>query len=208
MCGRYYIDDDIDDEELKVLFKAIQMKIDSMGGIYITEDKNNFDKIKLSGEIFPTNIVPIVANSKSLAPTPFLMKWGYTAPWDEKKQVINARSETASSKGMFKDGMKNRRCLIPATNYFEWQKTDAGKVKHAIKPRGSNVLYMAGLYRIEHEKPVFTILTRNPAPEISFIHDRMPVILPKVIHKDWLDINNNADEVLESALQDMEFKTA
>jgi putative SOS response-associated peptidase YedK len=197
MCGRYYIDNEIDDDELEEILQEIQRKIDSM---------DDLSKIKLSGEIYPTNVVPIVANNKNLAPTPFMMKWGFTAPWDEKKQIINARSETASQKNMFKKSLTERRCLIPATNYFEWQKTDAGKVKHAIKPRDQKMMYMAGLYRYEHDSPVFTILTREPAENISFIHNRMPLILPRELKGDWLNHDNDAEDVMRAALMDMEFK--
>ncbi len=197
MCGRYYIDNEIDDDELEEILEEIQRKIDSL---------DDLSKIKLHGEIFPTDIVPIVANNKKLAPTPFMMKWGFTAPWDDKKQVINARSETAAEKGMFKKSLKERRCLIPATNYYEWQKTDAGKIKHAIKPLGDKMMYMAGIYRLEREKPVFTILTREPVDSIAFIHNRMPVIIPKELKGDWLNINFDAQDIMKEAVIDVEYK--
>ncbi len=197
MCGRYYIDDEIDEDELQAIFDEINRKYPE-----IKDDKS----MKLSGEIYPTNIVPINANNKCLSPTPYMMKWGFTAPWDDKKQVINARSETASSKAMFKESMLKHRCLIPATNYFEWQKTSEGKIKRSIKPLGSTLMYMAGIYRLEDKKSVFTILTRSPAPMISFIHDRMPVILPKEAVGDWLNIDYIADDVIKAALLDIDYK--
>ena len=199
MCGRYYIDDDITDDDIVKLIGELKQQLAFL-------DDN--DKIRLSGEIFPTDIVPIIANNKSLAPTPFMMKWGYSVSWEKRRPIINARSETASEKTLFKEGMTKRRCLIPASNYFEWQKTKDGKVKFAIKPRGEKAMYMAGIYRFEDNKPVFTILTRSPGKNIAFIHDRMPVILPKEIHSDWLNINNEADRVIEAAMLDMEYKTA
>ena len=77
-------------------------------------------------------------------PTPFAMQWGYTML--DRKRIINARSETASEKPMFKDGMLQRRCLIPASHYFEWEKREAKKIKYAIRPEGAKLLYMAGIY--------------------------------------------------------------
>jgi len=67
---------------------------------------------------------------------------------------------------------------------------------------------MAGLYRIESEKniPVFTILTRDAAPDIRFIHNRMPVILPKGARNDWLNLGHNADEIIRTSLLDMEYR--
>ena len=52
--------------------------------------------------------------------------------------------------------------------------------------------------------PVFTILTREPAAAISFIHDRTPVILPKEAAGDWLNIRYDAGDVLAGAVQDVE----
>ena len=69
MCGRYYIDDDVTDDDIVKLIGELKQQLAFM-------DDN--DKIRLSGEIFPTDIVPIIANNKSLAPTPFMMKWGYS----------------------------------------------------------------------------------------------------------------------------------
>ena len=117
------------------------------------------------------------------------MKWGYTLP--DGKPVTNARSETAAEKPMFRDGMLNRRCLVPASNYFEWERRGRERVKYAIRPAGHPVLYMAGVYRMEGGRPVFAILTRAPAEPIAFIHDRMPVILPADAQAAWLDVRND-----------------
>lgn len=134
------------------------------------------------------------------------MKWGYSLP--DGKLIINARSETAAEKPLFRDGMFNRRCLVPATNYFEWEKRGKEKVKYAIRPSGNSMLYMAGIYRIENGRPVFSILTREPAEQIAFIHDRMPVILPDAEKDHWLDLRNPAFEVLHYASLEMDYKTA
>ena len=56
--------------------------------------------------------------------------------------------------------------------------------------------------------PVFTVLTRDSAPEIGFIHDRMPVILPQTLIRDWIDPGNKADEIISEALNDMVFEKA
>ena len=195
MCGRYYIADEDTPEELMRIIEEVNRR-----------NSGNAVAVKTSGEVFPTDTVPVVANSRSLQPAAFAMKWGYTLL--DGKPIINARSETAAQKVMFKDGMLQRRCLIPATNYFEWEKRDDRKVKYAIKPVGSKIMYMAGIYRMEQGKPVFSILTREPAPSIEFIHNRMPVILPPDIIFDWLNPEYNANEILKVALEDMTFTAA
>lgn len=134
------------------------------------------------------------------------MEWGYTLP--DGRRIINARSETAHEKAMFRDGLKNRRCLIPASNYFEWEKREKEKIKYDIRPAGNGTLYMAGLYLIEGNKAVFTILTREPAENIAFIHDWMPLLLPDEMKMDWLNLRFDALDVMKSALTDVEYRLA
>ena len=164
MCGRFYIAEEDTAEDL-------QRIIDSLNRRY-----NGNSPAKTKGEIRPTDIIPVIANSPSMAISAYAMKWGYTMP--DGKPMFNARSETAATKPMFADGMKQRRCIIPATLYFEWEKHGTQKIKHAIFPTGSDMIYMAGVYRIEDKRAACSILTRTPADCIAHIHDRMPVILP------------------------------
>lgn len=186
MCGRYQIDDGRDSIELNEIIEQVNRRV-------------SVEPIKTSGEIFPTDIVPVIANNRSMLPTAFAMQWGYSLP--DGKRIINARSETAEAKTMFKDGMLQRRCAVPATNYFEWERVPNGKkVKYAIWPTGSELFYMAGIYRIESGKPVFSILTREPAESIKFIHNRMPVILPSDMAKAWVNPKYNAKDILNHAV--------
>lgn len=190
MCGRYYIPDEDSAAELKEIIDQINRR-------------HNAGPVLKTGEIAPSDTAPVLANNRSLMVTPFAMKWGYTM--SNGKLVFNARSETASEKPLFRDGMTQRRCLVPAAHYFEWEKRGREKIKYAIKPADVSVLYMAGIYRIENGIPVFSILTREPASSISFIHDRMPVILPRELTTDWLNLRFKAEEVLRSATLDISF---
>ena len=122
------------------------------------------------------------------------------------KPMFNARSETAATKPLFSDGMKQRRCIIPATLYFEWEKRGAQKIKHAIFPTGCDMIYMAGVYRIEGDRAACSILTRTSADCIAHIHNRMPVILPKDAVSDWLNLRYDPHEVISNALGDMTFQ--
>lgn len=194
MCGRYFIADDDTAEDLRQIIEQVNRRY------------NGDAPLKASGEIFPMDTVPVIANSRSMTPTPFAMRWGYTAP--DRQPLINARSETAASKIMFKDGMAQRRCLIPASYYFEWEKRGREKIKYAIRPEASGTLYMAGIYRIMAGQPEFTILTRDPAQSIAFIHNRMPVILPIEAQADWLNIRYNGEDILRAAVTDVTYKTA
>lgn len=197
MCGRYFIDGDDLPEELECILEELNRK-------------NTPKNLKTSGEIFPSDVVPVLANSRRQDVQPFAMRWGYSFPGG--RPVINARAETAAEKPLFRDGMRQRRCLIPASSYFEWERREGQKIKYAIHPAGAEMLYLAGIYHLENHDgavvPSFAILTRSAAPEIAFIHDRMPVILPPDCARDWLKVENRADEVLRRALQEMELQKA
>lgn len=194
MCGRYYIAEDDQAEELKQIIDMINRK------------HNGASDIKTAGEIFPSETVPVIATSRTQKIQPFAMEWGYST--SDGNRLINARSETASQKPTFKDGMLQRRCIIPASWYFEWNRNERGKPKYAIGDGQRNVIYMAGIYRFEHQKPVFSILTRDPADTIQFIHNRMPVLLPREAVRDWLNTNYRAEEVLNSAILDVSYRQA
>lgn len=72
ICGRYYIDDGIDSGELQEIIDTVNRR-------------SNSDQVKTSGEIFPTDTVPVIANSRAMAPSAFAMSWGYSLP-DDKVQ--------------------------------------------------------------------------------------------------------------------------
>ncbi len=189
MCGRFYIPEDDSSEELQRIINHLNRKKPT--------------PVK-TGEVRPTDVAAVIANNKSLQPIPFAMKWGYSLA--DRQPLINARSETADSKPLFRDGMQQRRCLIPASHYFEWQRLANKKIKNAIKPVNSKEMYMAGVYRIQNGIPEFVILTREPGESIRHIHDRMPVILPRDALNDWMNIRYSATEVMRSAILNMEFE--
>ena len=177
MCGRYYIDTDGNIAEMMKILEDIGRRF---------RGTPEYQSMRL-GEIYPTYVVPVIANSKTMHTMPFLMKWGFSCP-GRKGQLINARSETVLEKPTFRSAVLEHRCLIPAIQYFEWEKHSVQHTKYAIKTAGEPMIYMAGLYRYEESSkiPVFVILTREAAAEISFIHDRMPVILPREAQREWL----------------------
>lgn len=204
MCGRYYLGGNLTEDDVKDM-KQILRDIDNM-----KLKSDNDIVIKTEGEIFPTDIVPIVSNNKQKEIKAFPMQWGYKPFQQGGRPLINARSETASEKSMFKKSMEERRCLIPASHYYEWEGQKGSKTRHFIQPIDEETFFMAGLYRYESEKniPVFTILTRDAAPDIKFIHHRMPVILPEGARTDWLNLDYNADEIIQAAMLDMKHWTA
>lgn len=156
-----------------------------------------------TGNVTPGDAAAVIANSRGLKPQPFGMLWGYRL--SNGKLVYNARSESASEKALFADGMRQRRCLIPAAHYYEWQRAKTGSQPYMLHPKGKREMLLAGIYRFEKNQPVFSVLTRTPPEEISHIHDRMPVILPKETLCDWLNPRYRAEEILKAAVTEMEF---
>ena len=187
MCGRYNFPKDSSSEMVYSVLENLRSR-----------------QIEVkTGEVFPGDFAGVIASDRKLEPQAFGMKWGYNLP--DGKLIFNARSETAAQKAMFADGMRQRRCLIPADCYYEWQKTAQGKRKYQLAPSNPNGFFLAGIYRIEKGSAVFSVLTKEPVESIAFIHPRMPVILPKEAMSDWLNPRYNGVEILNAAVGDIRF---
>lgn len=170
------------------------------------------------GEVRPTNLVPVIAPSKTGERSVFPMVWGFSLP-RSRSPLVNARVETAAVKPSFAESWHQRRCIIPASFYYEWEHTvnpSTGKKqtgdKFQIRPAGSDVTWLAGLYRMGDiggiRVPVFVVLTREPWDGIRFIHDRMPVILPGEALEEWIAPEGEPEIVLHQALTEMEYEVA
>ena len=145
----------------------------------------------------PSQELPVITN---LHPNTLqFFSWGLQPFWakDAKaiKRSINARSETVAEKPMFRNLLKSKRCLVPADGFFEWQKTEKGKVPHRILLKSEELFSFAGLWdewtdketgEIQH---TFCIITTDANELIRQIHDRMPVILSPEAEELWLDEN-------------------
>ena len=179
MCGRYKLEDKIDDEQLaEQVRQAIRIaaRLDA--------------KMKTSGDIRPTDIAPVIAPSaRNRALGAFPMQWGFTHP-KRGMLVFNTRMETAEERGMLAGSVHDRRCLVPASQYYEWKKIDPKrKERYAFRAQDGSPLYMAGLYirtSDEHRLPCFTILTRDADRSIQDLHPRMPVLVPYARAEEWL----------------------
>jgi len=122
-------------------------------------------------------------------------QWGLIPFWAKApKPMINARAETASEKPAFKQAFRKRRCLIPASGFFEWAKEDGKKQPYFICLQDKSPMAFAGLceeWYTPDGKIVKTcaILTVEANSFLQFIHHRMPVILTPAKGMTWLDLN-------------------
>jgi putative SOS response-associated peptidase YedK len=135
-----------------------------------------------------------------------LATWGLVPSWAKERSIgakmINARAETAATRPAFRSAYASRRCLVPATGFYEWFHPGGGArrgqpfyVYPAGHPAAGGIFAFAGLYEVWRKggEPLvtFTILTTGAAAGLAFLHDRSPVILPAAAWERWLDPTGN-----------------
>ena len=191
MCGRYLISTEEEILEMREIIHEINRRY---------AGKPELDRMK-RGEIFPTDTVPVIAlEENKLQPQLFI--WGFPR-WQGKGVIINARSETAGEKGMFRHALKKQRCIIPASGFYEWRHTQGKKPKdkYLLRRPETPMLYMAGLYKVYEKEGIFrqafVILTTGANDSVRAIHDRMPVIISGDEQERWLTDEIFAHHVLE-----------
>ncbi|MEL7566041.1 MAG: SOS response-associated peptidase [Dehalobacterium sp.] len=195
MCGRYVILDEEDDIEIRKIIQEIE---DKFAGTPQREEMR-------TGEIFPTNVSPVLLPAVGGGFRAAPMKWGYPR-WNGPGVVINARGETAGSKNMFRSSLAARRCVIPASGFFEWKgngSTGKKKNKYLLRLPNTSIMYMAGLYNSFQEPQTgnmyeaFVIVTTCANLSVTAIHDRMPVILKPEDLAFWLSDSKDAGTLLK-----------
>ena len=193
MCGRYQL---------------------TIEGTFLVDEYNlgvatGQDAFRPRYNVAPTQHMPVVRQGeRGREAVP--MRWGLVPFWMKPKNDkmpagwINARAETAAEKPAFRAAYKRRRCLIPATGFYEWQARDDGpKVPHLIRLADEGVMTFAGLWETwtapdGSEADTYTVLTTAPNEVMRPIHDRMPVMLDREAFNAWLDSAHDPRELLNS----------
>ena len=205
MCCRYYMEMS---PALRPIVEAAQRS-----RLYQASIEKVAKPLITEGEVFPDSLVPVIATSKSGEKSVFPMVWGFHVP-GISRTIANARVETAAEKASFRDSWAAHRCVIPASWYYEWEHvpTPSGKSKagdkYAIMPKGGELTWLCGLYRMEEGLPVFAVLTRAPSAELFRIHDRMPVMLPEEALDAWLNPQGRPEDILSAALTETVWEPA
>ncbi|OHD65791.1 MAG: hypothetical protein A2176_14400 [Spirochaetes bacterium RBG_13_51_14] len=131
-------------------------------------------------------------------------QWGLIPRWSREPAIghklINARAETVHQKPSFRDAFKSRRCIIVASGYYEWKKSESIKIPYYIKLASGSSFAFAGLYETwispqGAEYRTCTIITTEPNALMKPIHNRMPVILPRNHEDRWLNDSTDPDDV-------------
>lgn len=122
--------------------------------------------------------------------------WGLLPSWGKNpnasRRPINARAETVAEKPMFRDLVRERRCVVPIDGYYEWRTTSSGKVPFWFYLKNGEPFFLAGLWDCWHEgKPdalaSYILMTTEPNELAAKVHDRMPVMLQTRHVPRWLD---------------------
>ena len=146
--------------------------------------------------IAPSQPVAVIPNDGKNTLDYFV--WGLIPSWAKDPQIgsrmINARAETLQEKPSFKNAFRRRRCLIPASGFYEWQATPGQKTKTPmyIRLREDKPFALAGLWENWNAPDgskilSCTIITTQPNALLQDIHNRMPVILPPEAYPTWLE---------------------
>lgn len=138
------------------------------------------------------------------------LHWGLIPFWSKDPKIgnrmINARSETVAEKPAFRAAFKYRRCLVPISGFYEWQKVDGGKQPYYIHHVDNHPLAVAGLW--EHwqdpngsEIESCTLLTTRPNDLMEPLHNRMPVLVAEEDYDEWLDPGDGRLDMLHHLLR-------
>jgi putative SOS response-associated peptidase YedK len=136
-------------------------------------------------------------------------KWGLVNHWakDAKRAAsqINARAETLAKSAAFREAFAQRRCVVPADGFYEWEGAGANRRPIWFHREDGGLIYFAGLFESWQPQPeqwqrTFTIVTTEPNALLAPIHNRMPVILPAGRVDEWLDPQERDLERLQKLL--------
>jgi putative SOS response-associated peptidase YedK len=175
MCGRYSVLTEAEIIEIREILRELSLRV----------VKDEFDQyVKCADEIRPTDLAPVIAADRGGVVFENA-KFGFQK-WDGTGVIINARSETIKVKSTFSNLIEAGRCVVPASEYYEWQTTGNIKKKHYIKDKSGNLLFMAGLFRETEAGREFVIITKQPSGDVADIHNRMPVVLRVDQIEPWL----------------------
>ena len=141
----------------------------------------------------PTHIVSILRHEESLVVID-PMQWGLVPSWSKDPSVgskmINARSETITEKPSFRQSVPGRRCIIPMSGFYEWDRSDPKrKVPYFVTREDGGLMLVAGIWTPSpalEGRHTFSLITRESVDDLSHIHSRSPVELHAEDALEWM----------------------
>ena len=165
--------------------------------------ENRQEPLSPQYNVAPGSTMPVVVRNSPNHVA--LMKWGLIPHWSKEPRVkfstINARAETVSTSPTYRTPFRSRRCLVPASGFYEWQATKDGKQPYFIHLKDESLFAFAGLYDVWRDDEgkellTYTIITTTPNSLMAPIHNRMPVILKREDEDVWLDKEADTERLL------------
>ena len=181
MCGRYTI---AEPDKIASRFRAVI-------------DAPQLKALRPNYNAAPSQTLPVIIEHEGKNHVE-LMRWGLVPVWAKDPKIgyrmINARAETLDEKSTWKRLVHKKRCIVPVSGFYEWQKRGNTKQPYYIRATGDGLIGLAGLYDVWHspegdEVMSYTIITTDANPAMRPIHDRMPAILHDEDEALWLDGN-------------------
>ena len=181
MCGRF----------------ELRTKFDNLPKVLRQDYPNGLEtKYETQNLIRPTDPVLVIKNEGRIKTT--FMSWGFISPWakdpfdKQRPRPFNAKSETVEEKKLFSRSWKHKRCLVPASGFFE--------KKHRVRRENYDTFWLGGIWSKwtspdGAELESCCILTTEPNTLIKRLHNRMPVVVPNGYEEQWTDQVKDADEL-------------
>lgn len=185
MCGRFVgaFSAEVLVNEMSVALSEAKMTISFGEGSLFSPNYNTA----------PTHIVPILRNEdSSVVIDP--MQWGLVPSWSKDpgvgSKLINARSETITEKPSFRQSVPSRRCIIPMSGFYEWDRTDPKrKIPYFVTRQDGHLMLVAGIWTPSpalEGQHTFSLITRESVDDLSHIHSRSPVELHADDALEWM----------------------
>lgn len=137
------------------------------------------------------------------------LQWGLIPFWAKDatigRRLVNARLDSLAAKPAFREAWQRRRCLIPASGFYEWSEPVGGRKRpHFVRPASEPLFALAGLWErwrtpAGEKLETCVIVTTDATAELKTIHDRMPLLVPRHAQALWLDPRSSVEDALSMA---------
>jgi putative SOS response-associated peptidase YedK len=191
MCGRYVLKQ-----------KDLEALMEQLG----VEDPREFVS---RYNIAPSTVIPAVRTTAAGQREPAGLQWGLVPHWSKDAsggaRFANARADGVATKPAFRDAFRKRRCVVPASGFYEWQTIGRLKYPWYFEMADGKPFVFAGIWERWRsadgvELQTCSLITTTPNDVVRPLHDRMPVILPREAIDQWLDPAVNDPTQLEPLL--------
>lgn len=177
------------DYELHVTWSQYKKALESLS-VTIPPRQSELD-LRQADDVRINDTAPVMRAAGDNAIELVPMSFGFPPPRPKASPIFNFRSEG-------RHFGESRRCLVPASAFFEFTGTKYPKAKHRFTLNGAPFMAIAGLWREGegNHPPTFTMLTTEPGPDVKPIHDRQVVVLRPEDWTAWLDLSKPEVELL------------